>query len=95
MALDLKLLSNFQEDQKAHEPFVRHAPVHSKVKQCELTALRVVSMSNVIFPPIENRNLKCALVILVTILTVYAAIIPLIVHHSPWIQRSVAFSRKC
>ena len=42
-----------------------------------------------------RRILRRALVILVTLLIVYAAIIPLVIHHSPWIQRSVAFARKC
>ena len=43
----------------------------------------------------DSRILRRSLVIFVTVIVVYAFVIPLVVHHSPWIQRSVAFSRKC
>ena len=43
----------------------------------------------------DSRILRRSLVIFVTVIVVYAVVVPLVVHHSPWIQRSVAFARKC
>jgi len=41
-----------------------------------------------------RKILRRSLVIFVTVIVVYAVVVPLVVHHSPWIQRSVAFARK-